>query len=228
MSMSLMVSAMACKVGNPLRKLVLIKLADNANDSGECWPSYQNIADQCEISKSSVKNHIRELEKAGFLTRVYRKQGNLNKSNIFHLTLGQHTPQGVSQEMPQVGQEMPEGGAGDARGGEAGDAPRTSHSSEPVKEPVKEPKRTPAKKSIPPSEDQVEDYATENGLNLTGFFDYYQSNGWRVGKNPMRDWEAAARNWHKRQSEFSPRQQKSQSRRPGEFPSDRIINGEVL
>ena len=27
------------------------------------------------------------------------------------------------------------------------------------------------------------------------FFDYYQSNGWRVGKMPMKDWEAAARRW---------------------------------
>ncbi|HIA8111342.1 TPA: helix-turn-helix domain-containing protein, partial [Escherichia coli] len=36
MSMSLMAKAMNIKVGNPLRKLVLIKLADNANDNGEC------------------------------------------------------------------------------------------------------------------------------------------------------------------------------------------------
>jgi len=27
------------------------------------------------------------------------------------------------------------------------------------------------------------------------FFNYYQSNGWKVGKNPMKNWEAAARNW---------------------------------
>ncbi|ECG5516286.1 helix-turn-helix domain-containing protein, partial [Salmonella enterica subsp. enterica] len=45
MSMNLMAKAMSIKVGNPLRKLVLIKLADNANDEGECWPSYQHIAD---------------------------------------------------------------------------------------------------------------------------------------------------------------------------------------
>ncbi|EFG1265016.1 helix-turn-helix domain-containing protein, partial [Escherichia coli] len=54
MSMELMVKAMKIRVGNPLRKLVLIKLADNASDQGECWPSYQHIADQCEISKRSV------------------------------------------------------------------------------------------------------------------------------------------------------------------------------
>ena len=34
MSMELMVKAMKIRVGNPLRKLVLIKLADNASEQG--------------------------------------------------------------------------------------------------------------------------------------------------------------------------------------------------
>jgi DNA-binding transcriptional ArsR family regulator len=58
--------------GKPLRKLVLIKLADNANDKGECWPSYQHIADQCECSKSAVRNHIDALEDMGLLKRENR------------------------------------------------------------------------------------------------------------------------------------------------------------
>ncbi len=29
----------------------------------------------------------------------------------------------------------------------------------------------------------------------TEFWDYYESNGWRVGRNPMKDWKAAARRW---------------------------------
>ncbi|WP_207268671.1 helix-turn-helix domain-containing protein, partial [Pseudomonas sp. GW460-LB5] len=83
MSMELMVKAMKTKVGNPLRKLVLIKLADNASDQGECWPSYQHIADQCEIARSTVKTHIRELEKAGLVRREFRRNGELNQSNVF-------------------------------------------------------------------------------------------------------------------------------------------------
>ena len=126
MSMELMVKAMKTKVGNPLRKLVLIKLADNANDVGECWPSYQHIADQCEIGRSTVKVHIRELEKCGLLRREFRRKGELNQSNLFHLSLNS----GSGAALP---------GAGDNPGGGAGDAPRTSHSFEPVKEPVKEP-----------------------------------------------------------------------------------------
>lgn len=122
MSMNLMAKAMNIKVGNPLRKLVLIKLADNANDNGECWPSYQHVADQCEVSRSTVKSHIRALEEMGLLKREFRRKGELNQSNVFYLTLDN-----AQQIQPESG------GAGAARGG-AGAAPRTYHSFEPVNE----------------------------------------------------------------------------------------------
>ena len=119
MSMELMVKAMKIRVGNPLRKLVLIKLADNASDQGECWPSYQHIADQCEISKRSVMNHIAALCESGLVKKVTRKGEKGNSSNIYLLHLD---------------------GAGDSLGGSAGAAPRISHSFEPVNESVIEPK----------------------------------------------------------------------------------------
>jgi DNA-binding transcriptional MocR family regulator len=128
--MDLMVKAMKTKVGNPLRKLVLVKLADNASDQGECWPSYQHIADQCEIGRSTVKLHIRELEKAGFLRREYRRKGELNQSNVFHLSLDG----GADSALGGGAGDNPPGAADDLGGG-AGAAPRTSHSYEPVKEP---------------------------------------------------------------------------------------------
>lgn len=153
MSMELMVKAMKTKVGNPLRKLVLIKLADNANDMGECWPSYQHVADQCEIARSTVKSHIRELEKAGLVRREYRRKGELNQSNLFHLTLdGGASPAprgGAADDLPRAA-ENPGGAADDLPrsaddlGGGAADDPRTSHSFESVKEPVTEPVATQA------------------------------------------------------------------------------------
>lgn len=85
-----MVDALAIKVGNPLRKLVLVKLADNANDDGECWPSYQKIADACEISRRSVMNHIKWLEEHGFLTsRVRKNADGMNRTNVYKLTLSE-------------------------------------------------------------------------------------------------------------------------------------------
>jgi DNA-binding MarR family transcriptional regulator len=88
--------------------------------------------------------------------------------------------------------------------------------------------KKPRAKFTAPTEQEVEDFAIENRLNLNGFFDYYESNGWMVGKNKMKKWQAAARNWDKRQAEFNRKSNKSSSRRPGEFPSENYINGEVL
>lgn len=87
MSMLLMAKAMSIKVGNPLRKLVLIKLADNASDTGECWPSYQHIADQCEISRRSVINHIDAMCEVGLLTKESRVGPKGKRSNVYVLTL---------------------------------------------------------------------------------------------------------------------------------------------
>ena len=85
MSMYLTAAAFKLKVGNPLRKLVLLKLADNANDDGECFPSYQRIADDCEISRSSVINHIAWLESAGIISKKERFNSVTNSSNIYKM-----------------------------------------------------------------------------------------------------------------------------------------------
>lgn len=52
-------------------------------------------------------------------------------------------------------------------------------------------------KFTPPTEDEVASYAHEHGLMLDvdRFVDFYAAKGWKVGKAPMKDWRAAARNW---------------------------------
>lgn len=123
MSMKLMVDAMSAKIDNPLQKLVLIKLADNANDAGECWPSYQHIADQCHISRRTVIRHISELSKNGFLRIVKRKKAETwNQSNVYILTIG-------------GGDTVTLGSDTESLGGSDTESPRTSHYLEPVKEP---------------------------------------------------------------------------------------------
>ena len=138
MSMELMVKAMKAKVGNPLRKLVLIKLADNASDSGECWPSYQHIAEQCEISRRSVMNHVKNLEKEGFLRREFRKGEKGNSTNIFHLNLASFNTVRPSAPDSLGGERDSLPSAGDSLPPSESPAPRTSHSLEPVNEPLKD------------------------------------------------------------------------------------------
>lgn len=55
------------------------------------------------------------------------------------------------------------------------------------------------KKFIAPSVEDVEEYCKVRGNSVDAkrFIDYYTSNGWKVGKNPMKDWKAAVRNWER-------------------------------
>ena len=48
-----------------------------------------------------------------------------------------------------------------------------------------------------PTLEEVEAYCRERGnrVNARRFMDFYSANGWRVGKNPMRDWKATVRSW---------------------------------
>lgn len=50
-----------------------------------------------------------------------------------------------------------------------------------------------------PTLEDVKAYCQERGNNVDAvrFFNYYESNGWRVGKNPMKDWRAAVRTWER-------------------------------
>lgn len=101
---------------------------------------YQHIADQCEISKRSVMNHIAALCESGLVKKVTRKGEKGNSSNIYLLHLdGAGDSLGGSANNSLSGAANSPGSAGVAPGGSAGDSPRTSHSFEPVKEPVNEP-----------------------------------------------------------------------------------------
>ncbi len=142
MSMILMVKAFGVKVGNASRKLVLIKLADNANDKGECWPSYQHIADQCEISKRSAMKHIDALCESGLIIKRSRKGVKGNSTNVYLLNLEGEIP---SPPKPEGEADSPEGadsslgGEISAPGGSENSAPGISHSFESVIEPSSEP-----------------------------------------------------------------------------------------
>lgn len=54
-------------------------------------------------------------------------------------------------------------------------------------------------KFIPPTVEEVEAYYQETGkpIDAEAFVNYYTANGWRVGRNPMKSWQAAVANWRK-------------------------------
>ena len=62
---------------------------------------------------------------------------------------------------------------------------------------------SPAKSTrfVKPSLEEVEAYCRErrNSVSAEAFMAFYESNGWKVGRNPMKDWKAAVRTWEQRE-----------------------------
>ncbi len=57
------------------------------------------------------------------------------------------------------------------------------------------------KRFAPPTQTEIEEYCREKGYSVDAerFVDFYESKGWYVGKNKMKDWKAAVRNWNRSQ-----------------------------
>ena len=62
-----------------------------------------------------------------------------------------------------------------------------------------------ASRFTPPTEFEIKAYCREKGYSVDAarFIDYYASKGWLVGKNRMKDWKAAVRNWERGQRQES-------------------------
>ncbi len=62
-------------------KIILISLADQANDDGECYPSVAHLEKRTGLSRMSIFRHLITLEKAGHITRNKRD----GRSTVYHV-----------------------------------------------------------------------------------------------------------------------------------------------
>lgn len=99
--------AVKAKVGHPLQKLILVILADIANEKRQCWPGYDYIAERAECNRRSAIKHVKELGKKGLISVAHQDDGGVQKANIYTISGGVH-------EIHPGVHEMHGGGAPDA------------------------------------------------------------------------------------------------------------------
>ena len=73
---------------------------------------------------------------------------------------------------------------------------------QPEEKPAQEiqPEKQKRKNFVKPTVEEIAAYCKEKNYNVNAqqFFNYYESNGWKVGRNAMKSWQAAVQNWNTR------------------------------
>lgn len=99
------------------------------------------------------------------------------------------------REAESINETLSENGKGNGKGSGKGSGKPS------IPNPIPSPIKRTAERFTPPTVDDVREYAKTKGLPIDAerFVDFYQAKGWVVGKNGMKDWQAAVRNWARSQ-----------------------------
>ncbi|HEV7458885.1 MAG TPA: helix-turn-helix domain-containing protein [Roseococcus sp.] len=206
----------------PTRKLVLLALADHADQNGECYPSLARIAAHTGLSERGIRIALREMEADG---TIETKHGGGNRASVYRLPVdGEHSARRHRQDVPPSGRQprhdmppspghdMPPTGA--PRAGEGGttcrspghhvppNRHRTISNRHGTKREARE-TRAPAPEPSPHRGHRLpEDWRPGPGAppgDLEAFRDY-----WRAvpgAKGLKLDWDATWRTWQRREAQ---------------------------
>lgn len=148
------------------------------------------------VNIDTVKTGIEMFSKLGLIEIL--DSGIIYMADIQTL-IGKSSTEGERKKMYRERIKMIAGNSGQTSGQTSGHRPPELESeieSESESELDKEIKRKGFKK---PTTDEISAYCKEreNTIDPQHFFDYYESNGWKVGRNPMKDWKSAVRYWER-------------------------------
>lgn len=131
----------------PATKIVLWQLCDRFHPDNGCFPSQETLSSDCEMSRSSLNEHLDALEAAGLIRREQRRDGptHRQKSTLYRFAF----EAGFEAAKPAENKESPcpESGHGAVSGKQPEPCPENAESrvrnpdTNLVREPVKEPER---------------------------------------------------------------------------------------
>ena len=160
-------------------KLLYGEITCLTNENGFCFATNRYFADLYEKSKVTVSKWISELVVSGYISTSYTyKEGSkeIDKRYISILKGGikENLKGGIKENFK--------------------DNNTSINNTSIIKEKIIK-----KKNFIVPTVIEINDYCClrDNGIDADQFYDFYQSKGWLGGKNKMKDWKAAIRNWER-------------------------------
>ena len=198
--------------GNEL--LIYALIAGFCQDGvSECWTSQETMAEWCGgISTRAVRDILQNL----ITKKLITKKECLNKNVKYSYKVVEIVPELSSneQEVFSTQQELSSGGdrnffpvvqelsSGNNKIDNIYDNKIdniTIKEKKEIKEKKKDLPETKERVFKKPSVEEISSYCQErnNNINPEQFYDYYEANGWKINRNPMKDWKATVRNWER-------------------------------
>ena len=198
--------------GNEL--LIYALIAGFCQDGvSECWTSQETMAEWCGgISTRAVRDILQNL----ITKKLITKKECLNKNVKYSYKVVEIVPELSSNEQ-EVFSKQQENFSGSDRnffpvvqelssGNNKIDNIYdnkidniTIKEKKEIKEKKKDLPETKERVFKKPSVEEISSYCQErnNNINPEQFYDYYEANGWKINRNPMKDWKATVRNWER-------------------------------
>ena len=164
---------------------LLLIISSLTAEKGYCYASNEYLADLFETTETTISKKIKLLETKQYIKINYRKRGCEIISR--EIRLSQKEIDDCQKRKSTIVENNKE----------------NNISINNIKEINNNKLLFTKKKFKKPTLDEVQQYCSErkNNISAEKFIDYYESNGWKVGRNSMKDWKATVRNWEKNQQE---------------------------
>ncbi|MBP92901.1 MAG: helix-turn-helix domain-containing protein [Flavobacteriaceae bacterium] len=155
----------------PNAKLLYAEITALCNMNGKCCASTSYFAELYEVSRVSIQKWLKLLEDKNYIKRsIVYKEGS-KQIETRYITLVNNPNKQKLTDNSNIN---------------INNTNLTDSNSVRFKKPIL---------------DEIKIYCLErnNNINFETFYDFYESKNWMIGKNKMKDWKAAIRNWERRE-----------------------------
>lgn len=178
----------------PNAKLLYGEITSLCDREGYCWATNNYFSKLYKTSDKTITRNLNLLEQKGYINIFYQLKGAIKQRFI---TMDKNVFERTKMSFDE-GQKCP-----------------INNISNNIKEINNNKLLFTKKKFIKPTLEEVRQYCLErkNKIDAEKFIDYYESNGWKVGRNSMKDWKAAIRTWESNAKEKQTNVKSYQERR---------------
>lgn len=177
----------------PNAKLLYAEITALSNEKGYCWASNDYFAGLYDVSKTSISKWVSSLKECGYVTiQLQYREGTKHILNryirLVNDPIEEMLPTYVTKVQDPIEEKLIDNITINTTLNNTSNSGETS---------------SPAlsKRFVVPSLDEVVDYCnTVNaGIDPVGFWNFYESKGWMIGKNKMKSWRHAVGTWKSKQ-----------------------------